>query len=81
MAAIRYERSLSNYLQTCTKKPTLADVWNAAIELMEANFTDTQQLKAEILPLVEKALQRNSMGHVNHVAEYLEQAVAKLSAI
>ena len=39
MAAIKYERELLNYLQSCKKKPTTAGIWSAAIEFMEAKFS------------------------------------------
>jgi len=38
MAAIKYERELLNYLQSCKKKPTTAGIWSAAIEFMEAKI-------------------------------------------
>jgi len=37
--AIKYERELLDYLQSCKKKPTPAGIWSAAIELMEAKFS------------------------------------------
>lgn len=39
MTAIKYERELLTYLQSCKKKPTPAGIWSAAIELMEAKFS------------------------------------------
>jgi hypothetical protein len=48
---------------------------------VESQTTVIQQLKAEILPLLDEAIGDLKLGHVENTAHWLNQIAAKLSAI
>ena len=55
--------------------------WDAAIESVEENGNSLQQLKAEILSLLQQAIGEIDGGKYYDAVPPLELAVAKLSAI
>jgi len=50
-------------------------------ELVEKNFTDVQQLKAEILPLLDEAIGDLKLGHYENAEHWLNKLSEKLSAV
>jgi hypothetical protein len=51
------------------------------VSMLKQNFNSLQQLKAEILPLLDDALDEFADNKFNRGEYYLKQAMAKLSAV
>ena len=72
----RYGTGVPNSWEQCEQ------IWNAATEYAVENCHSTQQLKAEILPLLIRALDEGTVSiETNDIRGYVKEAVAKLSAV
>ena len=71
----------SNYPHGRVMLSEAVDLSIKSLEAAESQTTAVQQLKAEILPLLTDALEEFSDNKFEHGRHYLEQAMAKLSAV
>jgi len=81
MAAKTLDEFRSEWYAKHSFQPGSQNIWDAAIKSVEENGNSLQQLKAEILLLIQRTKQCACADDMGSVKGLLEQIDAKLSAV